>query len=321
MSHSLGAVRFVDGKILYWYYSYSADHALNLLFETVEDADSSLSDYLTCACDKDEPVEFFLDGTYWQGRACQHCMHIKDARLDDDPGLLDRCQPGTTDWLVWDANIIPSEGGEKEATLAYWNSLVALIGTKLHQRLKPDIVRGLRKLGISDAFFEGGLLSINQGMQAFGSAAARLEVVSKSLEHLPSLNITPDALSLGQRLAAHCRSMARLYAECVLAAKEILARDRTWLRNTVVRPALMFLRLCIVPLQLIPRLHIRLRFLQFGLRCMAATFRDESHILKPLHNRMIALEQAGDALYEESRHLRPRLAKQHGAVFPDLEFH
>lgn len=83
MSHSGGAVKFSDGKVLYYEYNGTADVPISHLYETWDDVDDNWRkhQWLYCDCKRDEPVMIVTScggGFGWNGRACRFCYAITD---------------------------------------------------------------------------------------------------------------------------------------------------------------------------------------------------------------------------------------------------
>jgi len=83
MSHAIGAVRFEDGKILYYEYNGTTDVVIDKLYETQDEVLENWRKYpdANCGCGNDEPVRImstYGDGFAWDGRACRNCYAITD---------------------------------------------------------------------------------------------------------------------------------------------------------------------------------------------------------------------------------------------------
>lgn len=88
MSHAVGAVRFDDGKILYYEYDGTSDVAIAKLYETRDEVYENWreSPPAHCTCGKTEPVRIMTTyggGSAWDGRACRHCRAITDGFMDE----------------------------------------------------------------------------------------------------------------------------------------------------------------------------------------------------------------------------------------------
>lgn len=82
MSKSEGAVRFNDGKIMFFIYDGTSDICISSLHETAFEAWQNRKD-AKCRCKENEKyyesVEIYSDygnGFYWKGKACRACKVI-----------------------------------------------------------------------------------------------------------------------------------------------------------------------------------------------------------------------------------------------------
>lgn len=86
MSHASGAVKFVDGTILYFEYNGTTDVCIPPLWATQEEVEEhwrAEDARWDCICEVGvwEEVEIFTTyggGFYWRGRACRGCNTIVD---------------------------------------------------------------------------------------------------------------------------------------------------------------------------------------------------------------------------------------------------
>jgi hypothetical protein len=219
MGGMVGAVRFPDGKIMYWRDSgYTGEPPL---YET-------LAEYATrnslprrsweCSCRYDEPVELYIYDT-WSGRACRHCRVITDFggfNDDDDDGADDLHlrdhSPGEPDWLRWDANVEPTIGGEAEPTLAFWDGLHEIVTKAL---LLPVPDSRYQFHDYSSAREPGGD-GQSVAEAAFARNAGALRQVARSIGALLRDFVTPELLDhadgwsrLCDEAAAICESMSQ----------------------------------------------------------------------------------------------------------------
>lgn len=94
MSNCNGAVRFNDGKVMFYEYNGISDTCCTALWNTLDEVSAAWrtdSTFKKCTCENDEPVIIYSDYGYgfrWQGRACRKCAAIT-AEWQNDWDLLD----------------------------------------------------------------------------------------------------------------------------------------------------------------------------------------------------------------------------------------
>ena len=114
MSNALAAVRFPDGLILHTHYHGASDIVSRYLSDETRGCRPGVEypdDYRECDCGRDEAVEIATNyggGSYWPGRACQHCRDITRGTCEfgydyyDRPGWIEEppewVREGLPDW-------------------------------------------------------------------------------------------------------------------------------------------------------------------------------------------------------------------------------
>jgi hypothetical protein len=116
MSHASGAVRFMDGTIMYFEYDGTSNCCIPALWLTQEEVnqhwrseDEAVFSKM-CSCEPVatwEPVTIMVtygDGDYWPGLACRSCMVLtKHNRYDDntETGYVAGFRDGEPSWSPW----------------------------------------------------------------------------------------------------------------------------------------------------------------------------------------------------------------------------
>lgn len=83
MSHAIGAVRFSDGKIMFYEFNGTADIAEENLYATAKQLSNHWRNHgkRECKCEKSEAVRImdtYGSGKHWNGAACRKCKVITD---------------------------------------------------------------------------------------------------------------------------------------------------------------------------------------------------------------------------------------------------
>ena len=84
MSHSLGQIKFKDGKIMYFEYNGTCDVVCTRLYKTKDDVNKHWrkDNNRECLCgNESEDVEIatiYGKGYYWYGKACRKCNAITE---------------------------------------------------------------------------------------------------------------------------------------------------------------------------------------------------------------------------------------------------
>lgn len=210
MGGSAGALRFRDGKIMYWRHSgYVGEPEL---YETMAEylIRSALPDRPSkCACGNDQPAELHLLGSTWSGRACRACRVItdfgglNDDDVDDDgEWVLRDDRPGEPEWLCWDANVEPSSGGEAGPTQNYWNRLRQIIKEAVLLPLPGYEFGGYRETRRLDEEDESGTEA------AYVKSAVELRQVAQRMAQMPREGVTLDLLEYADGWLQLCHEAA-----------------------------------------------------------------------------------------------------------------
>lgn len=113
MSHSLGALKFAsDNKVMFYEYNGTSDVCISHLYDTIKEVSNNWGnhDWLSCACDKSEPVEIYSNyggGFYWKGKACRACFAITEncnpydhVYYENDKYEMSAMVDGLPEWML-----------------------------------------------------------------------------------------------------------------------------------------------------------------------------------------------------------------------------
>jgi hypothetical protein len=101
VSHATGAVRFPDGKVMFYLYNGSSEVAISHLYDTMQGVVDSWgkSAWLVCSCPKMEPVEIYSSyggGFTYPGEACRTCRALHGPRYT--PEAVDATVNAEPEW-------------------------------------------------------------------------------------------------------------------------------------------------------------------------------------------------------------------------------
>jgi len=101
MSHASGAVRFPDGKVMFYEYNGTSDVAISHLYDNMQGVADNWrkGERLHCECEKGmEPVEIYSSygGFTYPGEACRTCRALHGPRYT--PEAVDATVNGEPQW-------------------------------------------------------------------------------------------------------------------------------------------------------------------------------------------------------------------------------
>lgn len=110
MSHSTGAIKFPDGKIMFYEYNGTVDIAMPHLYETYEElhANWRRRDWKECSCNNfNNHIRVRIASTYgngfsWDGFACKECKVLLsplEANYDTETSGLPEWFPNRKSYL------------------------------------------------------------------------------------------------------------------------------------------------------------------------------------------------------------------------------
>ena len=101
MSKATGAVRFPDGKVMFYLYNGTSEVAISHLYDNMQGVVDSWgkSPWLVCSCPAMEPVEIYSSyggGFTYPGEACRTCRALHGPRYT--PEAVDATVNGEPEW-------------------------------------------------------------------------------------------------------------------------------------------------------------------------------------------------------------------------------
>jgi hypothetical protein len=102
VSHATGAVRFPDGKVMFYLYNATSEVAISHLYDTMQAVVDSWGKgpWLNCTCPTEmEPVEIYSSyglGFTYPGKACRTCRALYGPRYT--PEMVDATSNGEPQW-------------------------------------------------------------------------------------------------------------------------------------------------------------------------------------------------------------------------------
>lgn len=101
MSHASGAVRFPDGKVMFYEYNGTSEVAISHLYDNMQSVSDNWgkSPWLICTCPGMEQVEIYSSyggGFTYPGKACRTCRALYGPRYT--PETVDATVNGEPQW-------------------------------------------------------------------------------------------------------------------------------------------------------------------------------------------------------------------------------